>query len=300
MAREVAHDLGAALGAPVLDLRQVTALPRQPAYDDDGHAGELEGVLEEGLRVVVLVLDIRLVEARGLLGPAVEGCRELAGGLEALIHGRELGVVLNAGFLERLEEGQVHGLDATRARAAAKPVRRGPAKDVDPGDGLGDGQGELGGPYGGGGVRRGTNRSGRRARRGADGGDADRCGTASRGTDGVGSRARFRSSGARGLGVPGHRSAGLRRGSTRTSDHIDGLVAQQHGTRRLDALGKLLVIPGSGLALGIRDVYGRRVDNAIEHGGVAYSGARSHRSGADQGRRTGNERTPADNVAPRL
>ena len=116
----------------VLPLGAVDALARHARDHDDGRVGIVARVLKELLAVAGLVGDRRFVEAAELGGMAVEGTAALVGAtaLEAAVHVGELGVVLDAGAGEGIEEaGRVAGR-LSRARAARDPLGGRPAEDV--------------------------------------------------------------------------------------------------------------------------------------------------------------------------
>ena len=65
----VNNDVAALLGALVLLLGGVVALARQTPDHDNSRIGEALGVVQYRLCIVGLVVDVRLIQAAGLLGP---------------------------------------------------------------------------------------------------------------------------------------------------------------------------------------------------------------------------------------
>ena len=127
----VNNDVAALLGALVLLLGGVVALARQTPDHDNSRIGEALGVVQHRLCIVGPVVDVRLIQAAGLLGPGTQGAGVLAAILEILVHIGQLGVVRNAVGSQR---GQQIGVDAGHAAGAgtaAQPGSGGPAKDVD-------------------------------------------------------------------------------------------------------------------------------------------------------------------------
>ena len=127
----VNNDVAALLGALVLLLGGVVALARQTPDHDNSRIGEALGVVQHRLCVVGLVVDVRLIQAAGLLGAGAQGAGVLAAILEILIHVGQLGVVLNAVGSQR---GQQIGVDAGHAAgagAAAQPCGGRPAEHID-------------------------------------------------------------------------------------------------------------------------------------------------------------------------
>ena len=118
-------------GALVLLLGGVVALACQTANHDDGRIGEVLGVVEHRLGVVGGVADVRLVQAAGLLGTALQRFGVFTPGLEVLVHIGQLGVVRNAVGSQRGQQISVDTGHAAGAGTAAQPGSGGPAKDVD-------------------------------------------------------------------------------------------------------------------------------------------------------------------------
>ena len=127
----VNNDVAALLGALVLLLGGVVALARQTPDHDNSRIGEALGVVQHRLCIVGLVVDVRLIQAAGLLGPGAQGAGVLAAILEILVHVGQLGVVRNAVGSQRGQQISVDTGHAAGAGTAAQPGSGGPAKDVD-------------------------------------------------------------------------------------------------------------------------------------------------------------------------
>ena len=127
----VHHDVAALLGALVLLFGGVVALACHTADDDHGGIGVILGVIQHGLGVVGGVVDVRLVQAAGLLGTAVQCFEIFAAGLEVLVHIGQLGVVLNAVGGQGGQQIGVDGVHAAGAGAAAQPCGGCPAEHID-------------------------------------------------------------------------------------------------------------------------------------------------------------------------
>ena len=127
----VHHDVAALLGALVLLLGGVVALACQTADDDHGGIGVILGVIQHGLGVVGGVVDVRLIQAAGLLGAAGQRSDILSTGLEVLVHIGQLGVVLNTVGSQGGQQVGVDGGHAAGTGTAAQPCGRSPAEHVD-------------------------------------------------------------------------------------------------------------------------------------------------------------------------
>ena len=127
----VHHNVAAFFSALVLLLGGVVALACQTADDDHGGIGKALGVVEHRLGVVGGVADVRLVQAAGLLGTALQRFGVFTPGLEVLVHIGQLGVVLNAVSGQGGQQIGVDGVHAAGAGAAAQPCGGGPAEHVD-------------------------------------------------------------------------------------------------------------------------------------------------------------------------
>ena len=127
----VHHNVAAFFSALVLLLGGVVALACQTANHDDGRIGEVLGVVEHRLGVVGGVADVRLVQAAGLLGTALQRFGVFTPGLEVLVHIGQLGVVLNAISGQGGQQIGVDGVHAAGAGAAAQPCGGCPAEHVD-------------------------------------------------------------------------------------------------------------------------------------------------------------------------
>ena len=127
----VNNDVAALLGALVLLLGGVVALACQTADDDHGGIGVILGVIQHGLGVVGGVVDVRLIQAAGLLGAAGQRSDILSTGLEVLVHIGQLGVVLNTVGSQGGQQVGVDGGHAAGTGTAAQPCGRSPAEHVD-------------------------------------------------------------------------------------------------------------------------------------------------------------------------
>ena len=127
----VHHDVAALFGALVLLLGGIVALACQTADDDHGGIGVILGVIQHRLGVVGGVVDVRLVQAAGLLGTAVQCFEIFAAGLEVLVHIGQLGVVLNAVGGQGSQQVGIDAAYAAGTGAAAKPCGGCPAEHID-------------------------------------------------------------------------------------------------------------------------------------------------------------------------
>ena len=127
----VHHNVAAFFSALVLLLGGVVALACQTANHDDGRIGEVLGVVEHRLGVVGGVADVRLVQAAGLLGTALQRFGVFTPGLEVLVHIGQLGVVLNAVSGQGSQQIGVDAAYTAGAGAAAQPCGGCPAEHID-------------------------------------------------------------------------------------------------------------------------------------------------------------------------
>ena len=127
----VHHDVAALFGALVLLLGGVVALACHTADDDHGGVGVILGVIQHGLGVVGGVVDVRLIQAAGLLGAAGQRSDILSTGLEVLVHIGQLGVVLNAVGGQGSQQIGVDAAYTAGAGAAAQPCGGCPAEHID-------------------------------------------------------------------------------------------------------------------------------------------------------------------------
>ena len=127
----VHHDVAALFGALVLLFGRIVAFACQAADDDHGGVGVILGVIQHGLGVVGGVVDVRLIQAAGLLGAAGQRSDILSTGLEVLVHIGQLGVVLNAVGGQGSQQIGVDAAYTAGAGAAAQPCGGCPAEHID-------------------------------------------------------------------------------------------------------------------------------------------------------------------------